>query len=344
MVQFTLVSTVFNEAERLDQTIADLNTQTLQPSEIIITDAGSTDGTYERLIRWKEESKVSITILQKNRCNVAEGRNMAIRAAKYDVIASTDFGCRFHPDWLKTMIAPFKNPYVDVVSGAYIVKEEDQATLAAKAAFILSNGYVPDVYADWFIPSSRSIAYKKSVFETVGGYCEWLTLAADDYIFGKEILAKGYTFHPVDKPYVYWIRHTKGTGYIKEAFRYGLGDGEARVNQRNFLSNLIEASVRYLLFACVVTTLLLVAAGIVTATILLLNLLFLLGLRSYFHYLRNWLKYRSHKYDFKVLLYGFILLECTRFSYLKGYFRGLLYATPNQKKQAIVLKKRLGFA
>jgi glycosyltransferase involved in cell wall biosynthesis len=341
MVQFTLVSTVFNEAKRLDQTIADLNAQTVQPSEIVITDAGSTDGTYERLLQWRAESSVPIIILQKHKCNVAEGRNKAIRTAKYDIIASTDFGCRFHQNWLKTLIAPFENPDVNIVGGAYSVKEEDQITLAAKAAFILSGGYTPDVHADWFIPSSRSIAYKKAVFEAVGGYCEWLTLAADDYIFGKEVLAKGYAFHPVDKPYVYWIRHTKGTGFIKEAFRYGLGDGEARVNQRNFISNLIETTLRYLLFVCIVATVLLAAAGISPATILLLNMFFIPGLRSYFNYLRNWLKYRSHKYNLKVLFYGFVLLERTRLSYLKGYFRGLLHATPNQKEQAAVLKKRL---
>src|SRR5690348_14386267 len=114
MVQFTLVSTVFNEAKRLDQTIADLNAQTVQPSEIVITDAGSTDGTYERLLQWRAESSVPIIILQKHKCNVAEGRNKAIRTAKYDIIASTDFGCRFHQNWLKTLIAPFENPDVNI--------------------------------------------------------------------------------------------------------------------------------------------------------------------------------------------------------------------------------------
>ncbi|WP_394334976.1 glycosyltransferase [Niastella yeongjuensis] len=51
--QFTLVSTVFNERKRIDKTIEDLRNQTLQPAEIIITDAGSTDGTYEALIEWQ---------------------------------------------------------------------------------------------------------------------------------------------------------------------------------------------------------------------------------------------------------------------------------------------------
>ena len=48
-MQFTLVSTIFNESRRLPQTIADLEAQTVQPTEIIITDAGSTDGTWALL-------------------------------------------------------------------------------------------------------------------------------------------------------------------------------------------------------------------------------------------------------------------------------------------------------
>ena len=82
-MDFTLVSTVFNESKRLNQTIGDLSQQTLQPSEIIITDAGSTDGTYEILLKWKENSAIPITILRKTGCNIAEGRNLAIRSAGY---------------------------------------------------------------------------------------------------------------------------------------------------------------------------------------------------------------------------------------------------------------------
>jgi len=208
---FTLVSTVFNEAKRLDQTINDLKRQTLQPSEIIVTDAGSTDGTYEMLNKWRENSEVPIIILQKNRCNVAEGRNIAIAAASYDLIASMDFGCRFLPDWLETIMAPFSNQDVCVVGGAFTVDEKEQTTLAAKVDYILSNGYKINVHSGRFIPSSRSIAYKKSIFDKIGGYCEWLTLAGDDMVFGKEIIAYGYKIVNVDKPCVLWGRHKKAS-------------------------------------------------------------------------------------------------------------------------------------
>ena len=117
MKRFSLVSTVFNEKKRLQETIDDIEGQIVKPDQIVITDAGSTDGTFERLKQWATNSLIEIIILQKTGCNVAEGRNLAIRNARYDLIVSTDFGCRFHSQWLQSMIAPFDDETVKVVGG-----------------------------------------------------------------------------------------------------------------------------------------------------------------------------------------------------------------------------------
>ena len=54
---FTLVSTVFNEINRLEYSIREIERQSLLPDKIIIVDAGSRDGTFERLLDWKNRSK-----------------------------------------------------------------------------------------------------------------------------------------------------------------------------------------------------------------------------------------------------------------------------------------------
>lgn len=343
-MNFTLVSTVFNEAKRLDQTIHDLESQTLQPSEIIITDAGSTDGTFEMLNEWKKKSKIPITILQKYRCNVAEGRNMAIRAANYDLIASMDFGCRYHPDWLKTLMSPFQNSEIDVVGGVSSVIETEQITLASKVDYILAEGYDSTLYAnsESFTPTSRSVAYRKEVFDKIGGYCEWLTLAADDTVFGKELRAKGYKIFLIDKPYVFWMRHAKAMGFIKEAFRYGLGDGEANINSRNFRLFTYQALSRIFFYITAIYVLIsmLFLKGIPPLAFLLL-LLFLPGFRPFASFAKAWLKFRSKKYNLLVLFYGFHLLPRIRMSYAKGYIKGYYFSRPEQKKEAELLQKRL---
>lgn len=331
---FTLVSTVFNESDRLDRTLADLNAQTLQPNEVIITDAGSTDGTYEKLLAFAANAKMPVNILQEPKCNVAKGRNLAIKAATNPIILSTDFGCRFHPIWMESIIAPFNNPGTQVVGGAYAVIEAELTTEAEKVAYVLSNGYQFDAKADYFVPSSRSIAYKKEVFEKVGGYSEWLTLAADDLIFGMQIKKLGIPIVIVDRPLVYWGRHRKYIGYGKETFRYGLGDGEARIKYNNFLKYLVFIICRLLFVAGII-----VAATTQRFSVLLITLVFSIGFIPYYHHLKNWLRLKSSKYNFSIFVKGIYMLELTHYNYLKGYINGYYYSSPGKKENAETLKR-----
>jgi glycosyltransferase involved in cell wall biosynthesis len=334
---FTLVSTVFNEQRRLAETISDIENQSLKPTQIIITDAGSNDGTFETLQRWAESSSIDIIILQKKRCNVAAGRNYAIEHARYNLIVSTDFGCRFHPEWLRSIVTPFENPDVRVVGGAFTVQEDKIVSEASKANYILTHGYSV-VLDDTFIPSSRSIAYYKSVWESVGKYCEWLTLAADDLVFGKAIRAKNIPIVLVDKPYVYWGRHELAKAYGKEAFRYGLGDGEARVNQRAAISNTVELIMRYVLFMLILLFVINVILRIVVPSWFFATLLFLPGLRSYAYAFRSWMKYRSAKYNLTTFLMALWLVEITRINYIRGYIRGYFFSTDEVKQKAAALR------
>lgn len=336
MVRFSLVSTVFNERKRLQQTIDDIEAQIVKPDQVVITDAGSTDGTFEYLNDWANKSGIEILILQKHRCNVAEGRNLAIRHARYDLIVSTDFGCRFHRKWLQSIVTPFEDSSVKAVGGAFGVEEGSIISTASRANYVLTNGYRVDL-DNHFIPSSRSIAYYKHVWQAVGGYCEWLTLAADDLVFGKAVLSQGYTFFLVKEPYVLWGRHESLKGYAKEAFRYGLGDGEARVNLRNTISTIVEMTMRLLLGISLLGFVINALFPFANPASFLLTLPFIIGLRSYYRSFKNWLSLRSQKYNVSVLFYSFFLIEVTRINYIRGFVNGYFFSSPVVKKEAKAL-------
>ena len=322
-MSFTLVSTIFNEINRLPQTIADLESQIVQPDEIIITDAGSTDGTYELLQDWQSRSLVPIVLIQEKGCNVARGRNLAIERASHDFIVSTDFGCRFHPRWTESITRPFDNdPHLDVCGGAFKVTESDITSLAAKSDYILQGGY-PVVMDSFFSVSSRSIAYKRQVWEKVGGYPEWLTLAADDTIFWKLIKKHGFKYIFIEEPYVFWGRHKTNKAFAREAFRYGLGDGESRINFRNFISHLIETGMRYTLFLGLVIIPCLILTGLVSPPFFLILILFIPGLRSYKNAWKNWQLVRSSKYNLTAFINSLVQLELSRLGYLRGFVKGL---------------------
>lgn len=326
MLSFTLVTTVFNEIRRLDQTIADLEAQTNKPDEIIIADAGSRDGTLERLEKWKKESSLNIVVFVLPGCNIAEGRNEAIRRSRNELIVSTDFGCRYKPAWLESLIKPFSNPDVKVVGGAFSIIKEEVNTVAAKADFVLQNGY-PVVMDSFFSVSSRSIAYYRSVWQDVGGYLEWLTLAADDTIFWRMILQKKIRYELVDEPNVSWLRHKSFKAFSKEAFRYGLGDGESLINFRNMQSHVFETTMRYAFFLVLLLLPLILVSGLFVWSIALIPLSF--GLRSYRNAWRNW---KQMDYNFGVLLACFRLIEMSRIQYLKGFCKGWLFPSSAQRE------------
>lgn len=326
MAPFTLVTTVYNEIRRLDQTIADIEAQTLKPDEIIIADAGSSDGTLERLEQWSKESQMQILVFVLHGCNIAEGRNEAIRRARNQLIVSTDFGCRYRPGWLESLIRPFQNPDICVVGGAFEIIRDEVNTLAAKADYVLQNAY-PVVMDQYFSVSSRSIAYYKSVWETLGCYQEWLTLAADDTIFWRQIRKHKFRYELVAEANVFWLRHKTFSAFAKEAFRYGLGDGESMINFRNLWSHLLETGCRYAFFIMLLFLPLLLVSGYFMLILLMIPLSF--GFRSYRQAWRNW---KKMSFNSVVLLASFRLIEMSRWQYMKGYFKGWLFPTEAQRE------------
>jgi glycosyltransferase involved in cell wall biosynthesis len=333
---FTLVTTVFNEIKRLDQTIEDIENQILKPDEILIADAGSTDGTLERLRIWKSQSKIEIVVFVIQGCNIAEGRNEAIKRAKHELIVSTDFGCRYKPNWLKSLIEPFEDEEVKVVGGAFEIIHDEVKTRAAKADYILQNGY-PVVLDQYFSASSRSIAYYRNVWEEVGGYLEWLTLAADDTIFWRMIKAKKIRFVLVKEANVLWLRHKTFKAFGKEAFRYGLGDGESLINFANMRSHVFETICRYLFYILLAVSPLVLVSGSWLWLFALLPLSF--GLRSYKNAFKNWKHLK--RFGLFNLIDAFRLIEISRLQYLKGYWKGWLNPT---KIQAEGRNKLLGIS
>jgi glycosyltransferase involved in cell wall biosynthesis len=337
-MKFTLVSTVFNEAKRLKESLNDLSKQSLFPEACIIIDAGSTDNTVEILNTWGTEVPFEVIVQVVPGANVAKGRNKAIELAKTELIVSTDFGCRYHVDFLKSLVTPFIDKKVEVVGGGYSVIEKDIQTIWSKANYIIANGYECHPQPG-FIPSSRSIAYYKHIWERAGRYPEWLTLAADDLVFGLVLQNQNVTMAFASDANVYWGRHATFKAYGKEAYRYGLGDGEAEVNRREILMKTIETTVRYASLLVLLGLLI----GFIWRGVSPYNFLFLvpflLGYKSYLRVLKYWWRWKSEKYNLTVMLACLPLIELTRFNYIKGYIKGYFLKSSEQKRMAEYWKK-----
>ncbi len=233
----SLVSTVWNDVEGCRVFFRQMANQTQYPAEIVITDAGSTDGTWEFLQEESAEDRPwKLVLLQEPRCNVARGRNLAIAAAGFEIIASTDIGCEWDPEWLEELVEPlFSKPQVEMVAGSWAVKFEGLRGPWALAEWALKSGKHESVAEAVTFASSRSIAYRKEVWRKIGGYAEDLTLAGDDTVFGHMMNLAGVRASAAPRIRCYWHRHESLKGFLKENRRNFIGDGEAMLSIRHFL-------------------------------------------------------------------------------------------------------------
>ena len=85
-----------------------------------------------------------------------------------------------------------------------------------------------------FLPSSRSVAFKKKCWELVSGYPEWL-YTAEDTIFDLNLKKIGCNFVFAPKSVVYWKTRQDLKSALKQYHLYGKGDGEGRIKLKPYL-------------------------------------------------------------------------------------------------------------
>ena len=227
-----LIATVFNEADSLSRWWDALMRQTVLPDEIVLVDGGSTDGTWENLRTLAGQSRVPVR-LQQQRCNIAQGRNLAIKLTDAEIIAATDAGSYPDQNWFGEITRPLvENKKLDVVGGysenlfenefqKFVAQFEDPPARPARPA---------EIY-----PSSRNVAFRRQAWADVGGYPEWLTLTAEDALFSSELhlIGKHFFFNP--KAIVRWPTRDTAETYFKMYHSYGYGAAEARLFTANYL-------------------------------------------------------------------------------------------------------------
>ena len=219
----SLIMTVLNEAASIARLLDSLLAQTRQPDEIVVADGGSTDGTQEVVSSYMD--RLPLRLLALPGANISEGRNAAIRNASHDIIAVTDAGVRLEPGWLEALTRPLLagGAGVAVVSGFFLPDAETPFELAMGATVLPA---VEDIDPGSFLPSSRSVAFRKAAWEAVGGYPEWLDYS-EDLLFDIRMREMGYRFVFAPEARVRFRPRSSLRAFFLQYYRYARGDGKA---------------------------------------------------------------------------------------------------------------------
>ncbi|CAB50100.1 glycosyltransferase family 2 protein [Pyrococcus abyssi] len=230
-MRISLITTVKNEENSIRAFLESILQQSRPPDEFIIVDGGSTDKTVEILQEYTplfKRKNIIYKIIVKKGANIAKGRNIAISNSSGDIIACTDAGCVLSKAWLEEIARSFEqDPSVDIVSGWY----EPLAT--SKFEEIVAEITYPKLKKvlrnpSKFLPSSRSIAFKKKCWKKVGGYPEWL-YTAEDTLYDILLKRAGCKFVFNPNAVVYWKVRENLRKLFRQYYNYAKGDGEANL-------------------------------------------------------------------------------------------------------------------
>jgi glycosyltransferase involved in cell wall biosynthesis len=221
-----LVLTVLNEGEAMRAVLDSLCAQTLTPDEVVVADGGSRDQTVAILESYA--GRLPLRVVMAPGANIAQGRNAAIRAATGELVTVTDAGVVCDPDWLARLSAPFAEPGVMAVAGFF---RSDPRTVmeVAMGATVLPDAR--EINPATYLPSSRSVAFRRSAWETVGGYPEWLDYS-EDVVFDLAVRRRFGPFVFVPEALVAFRPRGSLAALARQYYRYARGDGKANLFPR----------------------------------------------------------------------------------------------------------------
>lgn len=164
--RFSVIVPVFNGEATIGECLDALMSQDLprREYEVIVVDDGSTDATASVVAGY------DVTYISQSNKGPATARNLGVSNAQGDIVVFTDADCVPEANWLREMVSPLvRDSDVSAVKGAYRTRQKQFAARFAQAEFeerfrLLSRRRSID-FVD-----SYSAAFRKTVFEEVGGF------------------------------------------------------------------------------------------------------------------------------------------------------------------------------
>jgi glycosyltransferase involved in cell wall biosynthesis len=257
MQPVSVVLTELNEVQDIGRAVSSLLEQQPPAAEVIVVDGGSTDGTWEWLIAAHERDQRLVAIRDET-CSlkfcagpVSRGRNVAIAAAKSEIVACADAGCTYAPGWLRNLTAPLLAGTGEYALGGSCIDPNMGPSgstvwdVAAAPFFSIKLGANEPTKSC----TARSMAFTRQLWQRIGGFPESV-LVGEDTLFDLEARRKTTPAFIANAKAFYRPHYTFGSACYNLA-RYAVSDGMAGVRWARMFRNAARCSAEVLALALV---------------------------------------------------------------------------------------------
>lgn len=319
-MKVSVIITVLNEAETIRKLLLSLVNQTKKPSEIVIIDAGSKDDTIQIIKAFTKSTKIQLKVSKG--ISRSKARNLGVKISHNEIIAMTDAGCIPHKDWLEKITKPFVERFpstslslrTQAVAGFYQMVGKSHL----QKAMIPYLGTTPRGLSDNFLPSTRSIAFRKSVWKKVHGFDEKLNGAAEDTMFNVKLLKNDVKMVIARNAIVEWGMPQTLFEFACKLFGYSKGDLTTKIfihPTKGIWSHNIHTLTIFLRYLAGLVLLFLVLFFDITPVYLLFCILI--------YFIWSILKVRDELFDWRVRLFTPIIQVTSDIAVMLGFIWGI---------------------
>jgi len=207
---------LYNGAKWIEQSIASVLSQTLQPDEFIVVDDGSTDEGSAVVEKWAQNHP--IRLLCKSNGGQSSARNFGVAHSKSALIALLDQDDIWHPNHLEALLQVFKNHTGPPLGWAY--SDFDDVDIdgkmvgrayASHPTLVNPKRHLTTILRQGVIIQPSATLISRAAFEAVGGFDELLCGYEDDDLFLR-IFRAGFDNTYVPYSTSQWRIHSSSCG------------------------------------------------------------------------------------------------------------------------------------
>jgi ceramide glucosyltransferase len=193
------------------------------------------------------------------------------RAAQHELLVLSDADTRVGPGYLRSLAAPFRDPNVGAATSLY-TGIPMPSLWPEMEAISIGTDFMPAVIVAQQLQGVQfalgaTIAVRHECLEEIGGFEALTEEAADDYVLGNRVAARGHRVELVDGSVKTWCCLTRLTDFFTQRLRWAIMARQSR--SRGYLGLIFTQGLPWTILAAFVAPTRRVAVGFFVAYVVL---------------------------------------------------------------------------